>query len=442
MQACAAAILLLLAADPASADLPPSPAAGAVGQKDEDAARTKKVKTKRKKKKPPAKDVSEPLVKAGLEARGSIAAGASSGRGTRRAPHALIESEVAVVPKLDLWLFGLELPARLTHTKTFFAPFDQTDAEIDLEAGLTRWKELRIFVVVGAELVSRSGWLDSYQPTEAGALLPTDRFGSFERRIGARLTSTPFAKNHARASYLYSIVDSMRDPAFDPVLRPNHLTPQDHDAHELAASWRYSARGFKVGAAARAFRRSWFFVFARDAGTGKTHAGAGGAPPNPLQALQGVEVEPQVELALWGGAIELEVEPSLGLVDDPFEGYLSSLDFGCAVAVALHLPFDVRARARLTSMLRLYGEGAYAEGSSHPPLDFGERRQDARVSAAIEVRRALGPGIDAFAELKAVARRTNFPDYVPEVFPSDQLYDVRRDTAQALVRTGVAFALP
>lgn len=136
--------------------------------------------------------------------------------------------------------------------------------------------------------------------------------------------------------------------------------------------------------------------------TGLTHAGAGGPPPNPLYEQASFEPELDAGLELAGGRGELDVSSGYEIVNDRYEGY-------------------------------------YAAGGNHPPLEYGDRRVDRRFSTGLDVRDPLTAHWAIIGEADALIRRTNFPNYVPNVFPASRQYDIEWSYENYLVQAGVEY---
>jgi hypothetical protein len=198
----------------------------------------------------------------------------------------------------------------------------------------------------------------------------------------------------------------------------------DNERHDLELSWRYLQKRYSVGAQVEAFERHDFFLFARDAGTGRTHAGPGGLPPNPLQSFRGFEPSLGGEVMLLGKKLEVDASYGFEIVEDLFQGYYSYTGHHPELKLVLTPRKGLSVTAGFEAWLREYGEGSYAAGPGHPPLVFGTRRSDRRSVFNAGVRYALRPGLSASLEGRFVTRRTNFPPYVPGVFPRNADYEI------------------
>ena len=238
--------------------------------------------------------------------------------------------------------------------------------------------------------------------------------------------------------------DYPQDPAFDAFVRPNHLTPDDRDELSAEASWRYIDGPIRLGLALGAARINWFFLFARDAKTGATHAGAGGAPPNPLQTVHVYDAEPSADLVLIKDRLTVGVDWRVRATDDIYAGYYSALEsrFGPSIDATVGPPtLDVRIEGRFSGMMRSYAASGYAAGQSHPPLDDGAVRDDHAAQWDLHLRFPARAQLALVLDATARLRRTNFPDYQTGIFPASQAYDVDWDYQQARAMLGLELAL-
>ncbi len=380
-----------------------------------------------------------------------LGVGVITGEGVHRTldggPVPMAVVAAAIDPQLSLGIVTLALPSRLEHRETWQGHLTRTDASSSLQLELKPMRQLRATVEAGLTARALPARLDPYQPVDDVAdagLLATDRRGGTSVQLGARLLAVPWSKTYVRLKYDFARSRSVVDPAFDAIERANHLTPTDRDQHELAASFKTTLGSLKPSLAVAVFRRESFFVFARDAGTGATHAGAGGAPPNPLQIVHGVEVEPGAVLRLLDGAVELDLAWRLRFVDDVFAGYYSRVENRFTMGVDAEVgPEDLAlaTRFRLDTTLVSFGDNAYATTKRHPPLDDGDRRELRRAGVSVQARFPARAAVRVFVDVAAQAQRTNFPDYVPGVFPAAQAYRVDWDRQVASALLGVELEL-
>jgi hypothetical protein len=378
----------------------------------------KKKKKKRKKRQRPAG------WQLGVASSASARAGSLQGLGTRRVDGAMQRVDADAELEVEHCAWGMELPIDASHRATQGASVDETSGSAGLELRYRHGPELRLSVEAELSGVWRPDWPDQYTPLGDGSYMPTDRYSHWDREVGATVATIPLRHHHARAEYGYALVDYREDPGFDPVNVPNHLVPSDHEQHSLDLSWRYFGDGWKAGVAADAFLKRYFFVFARDAGTGLTHANPGGLPPNPLQELRGVEPALTFEREWAGGKLELELSYGYEIQQDTFQGYYSFTGHHPALDLTWAVGSGHELRAKTWVRWRTYGPDSYAAGPRHPPLTYGDRRVDRRGAVSLGYRMRIARGVHAVADGDVVARRTNFPPYEPAVFPSTRLYDI------------------
>lgn len=363
-----------------------------------------------------------------LRLRGSVAAsfGTTSGVGPREVSAPALAVEGRVKPSIRLGRFRIALPLAFEHFERIGEPLDTTSANVTLLAGarLTGWLRFRADASVGG--VRRVGWPDLFQP-RGSTLVESDRFSHFDRSVGARAVFSVSAADRVAVRFFGSLEDGTDDPAFQPVFWPDHIAPSDHQRTEVDLSWKRTLgkKGrLRLGVALS--QREDFFRFAQDAGTGHTHAGPGGAPPNPLRRVRGGSPWLDGRLRI-SRRIGLEAGYALRFVDDPFEGYQTTMTHAPWFEVRYRSRHRVALRARAQLESRHYGEGSYSEGPGHPPLDEGKRRYARRVTAALAAEAPLAKRLFLTASVAMLARRTNFPDYVSGVHPANRRYDIDWD---------------
>lgn len=356
--------------------------------------------------------------------RASLSAGAFQGWQVRKEQGTLAIAEAAAIPTARYGDFLLRLPLRLSHRQMFGASLPESQGMGGFEL---RWKQsrrLKLSVEGGLAGYWRRGWPDLYQPLGGGGFAPTSRWSHLDQRFAVELVGTPVRRHRVRLGYRYLLSDYIADPAFEPIQEPMHLTPLDHTRHGLELGWRYVGRGFRLMAGVSGFSRQDTFLFARDARTGKTHSGPGGRPPNPLQSRRGAEPSAGGKLWLFERRLELEASYGLELVEDRFQGYYSYTGHHPELKLEYSPVARLSLRASAEAWLRRYGEHSYQEGAGHPPLSFGDRRVDRRGVLGGALRFALRPDLAANLEGQWVVRKTNFPSYVPGVFPSRRAYSI------------------
>lgn len=472
---CASLVMsLALAASAAGTDDDVAPIAEedapAVNTDDAPSSTPGKKKSKKKKKRPPPADDASATgegapaknktrrqtredgdVVVKVDAKAALGEGVITGDGIHRSvdasPVAMSIVSADFDPSVQWWAFQLSLPTKIEHRETWGAHLSRTDASSTLALDFKPMRQFKATLEGGVAAIAKPAWLDPYQPIDNlvdNGLVPTDRRSRVDTTFGARLMAVPWSKTFARFGYAFTRSTTTRDPAFDPLERPNHLTPRNNDEHRLHASLKTTFGALKPGMSVSAFQREWFFVFARDAGTGSTHAGPGGDPPNHLQLFRGLELEPEATLTLLDEAVVVDVGWCLRLVDDVYAGYYTRMENRFTVGVQTHTgPQDLRleTRTRFDFNHVLYGDNAYTAGGRHPALDDGDRRTLRRSRVSVAARFPENAPLHLVGELAASAQVTNFPDYVPGVFPRTQNYVVDWDYQNLSAWLGLEVAL-
>jgi len=358
------------------------------------------------------------------EAKVTALAGAFSGHGTIPDSGAALSVDASVEPSAERGRWRFALPLDAAHLQTFRAELSESKGAVGAEARFKTSPRFRLTATVGLAGVWRPDWPDLYQPTAAG-LAGTDRYSHLDTKAGVEVAGIPLRHQHARLEWRYVNSDGKTDPAYDPVARPTHLVPTDYELHTVDVSWRYLADTWKLGGAVDLGYRHRFSDYARDAGTGRTHAGAGGPPPNPFYTA--IEIEPSLkgEVAI-GERGHVGLGYGLEIVSDRYAGYYSYTGHHPEAEVelpvgpgTLEVDLDVR--------WRTYGANSYAAGAGHPALEYGDRRVDHRFTATARMLWPITEQIALVAESALRVRRTNFPDYAPGVFPASASYDVDWD---------------
>jgi hypothetical protein len=420
-----------------AADAPTEDARDASARRSSPSKAKKKKKKKRKKKKTRARSA-KARSPYGAEVSTSAAFGYVEGQGVRKLSAPVLDVRARVEPFLRGDRFELRAPLSFGQRTPVGVSMQETRTFGKLTGEYTFLPILRADGAVGAGLVLRPNWPDLYQPDAGGELTPTDRFSYFVRTFGIGTTVGRVRTLRARLEYEYSLEDYRDDPNFEPVERPNHIPPGDRDEHRGRLSIRGGPRELKLDGGALVEQRRYFFQFARDAKTGKTHAGPGGPPPNPL--MRTIKVEPSIELR-WLPMGELAVKPAFAysIVIDTFEGYYSYT----APEPSLDLEWRPTPRFRVESKVeferRRYGPDSYAPGSGRPPLEYGDRRVDERLRAHLSTGLRIALSWELVLDVRGVRRRTNFPRYVPFEYPAGQAYDIDWNYDNSSVLLGVKY---
>lgn len=370
--------------------------------------------------------------------RVGVGGGALIGEGTLRAKAALMGASAAFEPEVERGIVRVALPLAVDHRETVGASLRETDARAGLDTDLRFSPRLRVGLDLKLRGLWRPDWPDQYQPTAMG-MATSDRFSHLDAGGEVSLTTMPFKHQHVRLEYGYQVIDYANDPNFDAIDEPTHLVPADHGEHQLGLSWRHFAQSWKLGGAVDFSYQSYDFARARDAGTGKTHATPGGPPPNPL--YQQLELEPALvgDVELADGHVEIDGHFGWEIVDDVYQGYYSYSGPHPEMKVAWRGRLgELTARADLK--WRTYGPNSYAVGPDHPALEFGDRRVDRRFGLTLGGRLPVGHDLALLARSSLIVRRSNFPDYVPGVFPSTRAYEIDWDYNNVTVEVGVEWA--
>lgn len=394
------------------------------------ATKTNKTKKKKKRKRPDDRD--------GATFATTLWSGGGGQHGLRerQLDAALLAVELDLAPRWSAGDLELGAPIDVAHRETIGAALRETSARGALAARYRFARELGVSAALGVGAVSRPDWPDLYQPAGDG-LLRTDRYSHWDRRAELGLTVHPGRHHWVRGSYEYALADYATDPAFDPVARPNHLTPFDHEQHSAELGYRFSTRTLQIGASVAGFVESYFFVFSRDAHTGSTHAGPNGPPPNPLLELRGLTPAVELEVEPAGTRFELELRYAHELQDDAFAGYASYSGPNPSLTLRWSPWRPLEMRAGLELRWRRYGAGSYRAGPGHPALDSGDRRDDRRVRTSLGAELALTRTLALTLDAQITVRETNFPDYVPGQFPSSQRYAIDWDYTNLLITLGL-----
>tara|TARA_R110002073_G_scaffold140253_12_gene290985 strand:+ start:53091 stop:54431 length:1341 start_codon:yes stop_codon:yes gene_type:complete len=352
-------------------------------------------------------------------------AGYFSGDATLQTPGAFEEIGASVRPQVEHKQWRLQVPVQASDRRTISASLNETQGSAG--ARLRYKKSRALNVTLRGDLSGRwrEGWPDQYQPLPDGGLSPTDRNSRWQRSAGLDVASVLLKKHHLKGAYQYELVDYREDPTFNPIDAPTHVVPGDRGEHTLELSWMHWGKATKLGGGLDVRHRESFFAYSRDAKDGQTHAASGGLPPNPLQVM--VEVEPYLawEYGRLKDRWQLDVYYGVEIVSDRFEGYYSSVAQHPKVDLTIKTSQSGKAKAGAEVYWRRYGANSYAEGARHPPLSFGDRRVERRFLADVSYQHELGRSWSLVAEGSVSVKRTNFPDYVPMVFPSGREYDIR-----------------
>lgn len=367
----------------------------------------------------PARGEGEPLQ---LRARVSAVAGGFSGQGTRRESGALgvLDARAALAARLGS--LELDVPARVERVETLGADLSQTRASVAVEPSWRPIRRLKLGAEAGVVRVWRLGWQDQYQPNPDLTLQHTNRYSYVAWRAGANVYAQPAAHQHLRLRWRMTSYEYTRDPNWDPNF-PTHITPRDNVQHAVDGSWRYLQRDYAVALRLETtFRRDSVYP-ARHALTGSVRT----PTRTPHQRLNDYEPSTELELRrLADGHVKVSLRFGWAVRDDAYEGYYS-YSGPHPRAVVEWSPLE-RLELAATAEAWWLRYGPSSRDPNRPtPNEGGTRLHDQRRRVELKARCRIGGGLSAIAEGEWVWRETNYPDYVPGVFPSTRLYDIRWD---------------
>ncbi len=384
-----------------------------------------------------------------LGASAELGGGRFDGQGLHRAEGAFTELRARLEPAIHQKR-GLRLDGDLRYEQrdTYGATF----AERRLRAGLDASHPVleRTRAGVGALFRSRQrpGWPDLYQPRAgegdagADALGSTDRYS--RRTIGGHALVLHRFRGPVRLSLRAGLRDTVytHDPTFDPVLGPNHLTPGDKRQWfgSVAVAGRSIGKLWRYRFAARMSDTRYQYRFARDAGTGSTHAGLGGVDANPLEHLVRARLRHRSSLRARPLKTRFILTGGYTRTEDLWDGYYTSDGVDVGIGLRVRPIHRLVISGSLGLDWRWYGEDGYREGGRHPPLNYGVTRRATRRTISSRIAYSFWRRhLTAFAEAKWRARETNFPDYEPGVYPVNRAYAIDWDTSTRQIRVGLSF---
>ncbi|MEM9488501.1 MAG: hypothetical protein AAGC55_05125 [Myxococcota bacterium] len=397
-----------------------------------------KTRKKRSKSKRVKKRAQRPHWDVDTRTRLTASGGTMDGKGSIDANAPLVSFGGSVRTRVDHSSFRLNLPLSVSHRETQGVALSETRAGSGLELEYRPSKRFRVGVSAKLAGAWRPDWPDQYQPLDDGTLQGSDRKSFWRRQTGAEVYGRPFGRHRLRAKYDYALIDYRQDPMFDAIEEPNHLVPSDHSRHSASLSWAYWARSWKLGAGVDGSWKNYDFAYARDAGTGRTNATS--EMPNPLQRIRDIEPNVEVEIELWNDRLELELGYGYEIVDDLYQGYYSYTGHHPELRITFQPSPAWQLRASSELRWRRYGPNSYAEGSNHPALRYGDRRVDRKAAADLKLSRKLSDTWGVFTAWELDIRRTNFPNYVPNVFPSSSQYDINWDYENWQLVAGIEFS--
>ncbi len=414
-------------AEPASAESPAGQAAPTASDTKTHSSKKPHHKPHRGKKKKPTSAkphrVRRKRQTLGFVVRTRVTSGWLHGRGIRRFDAAFLETRLFAMPKLRLKNVSLWAPLAYSQRTTAPSVVPETRGSAGLEGQWRVVPSVALSGGAGAHGAFRPSWPDPYQPLLDGKLGTSNRASYFARdlEVGTALGRRRTVELH----YEYTLIDGTDDPTFEPIERPSHLVPADRDEHRAGAELHLRVGACTLEPSFEFSRRHYFFEFARDRFTGATHAAAGGPPPNPLLVLD--RLQPAAEATCGERSRELAVRFVYDVMIDEFEGYASYQGPRATLRGSTRVTHRLELEGTVNASYWRYGAGSYRPEPHEPPLEYGSRRSDRRLRASLDTALDLGAGFTAFFEANVSARRTNFPDYVPGVFPRGAAYRIDWD---------------
>ncbi|TNE85270.1 MAG: hypothetical protein EP330_26450 [Deltaproteobacteria bacterium] len=347
-------------------------------------------------------------------------------------------TEIEARGELDAGEWRLSVPVDLSHRQTWGFALAELRARggVELSRG---FGETRVGVEAMPYLTWRPGWPDVYQPQADGTLLPTNRRSNYGLDLGGSIDSRIGDRIRTSFGYTFTTANYVDDPNYDPTQFPTHVVPGDHVQHEAHAQLRHDGERTRVDAGVKFNHRSYANMYARDAGTGLTHATPGGTAANPLFVRWQLDPWVQTRFSPGDGPVELRIGYELETQTDVYQGYYSYI--GQRPSLGADVDLDrVRLRWRGDMAVRRYGPNSYAEGGNHLPLNYGKRRIDLRYHTSIGVDWVLSDALTAELDGDVLIRRTNFPnsDGINGLAPDG--YDLPFSYDNALATVGLRYA--
>jgi len=332
----------------------------------------------------------------------------------------------------------LRFPASLSHRQTIGGALSELRGRLGLEIAFAVQPRFKAYIEGKVSGVYRPGWDDLYQPLAGGGYESTNRYSYWGPQLVLGLSGKPLRHTAARLEVGTGYWDSRTDPNYDSTL-PTHLVPGDTSNSFARASFHYLTKRSRAGLSLRLASQNYKAAFSRDRFTGKTHAGPGGPPANPLQRLIIFDGSALFRLRTKNKHQSITLRYTHQIQVDRFDGYYSYVAPTPELELKLRPMKKLSLSATLGLELRQYGSNSYAAGGSHPALDYGDRRQATLVSAKLASAYRIQKGLHGTLELRYAYRRTNFPDYQPRVYPAGRDYSVDWDYSTLWVFAGVKY---
>ncbi len=371
----------------------------------------------------------------GLDARVSALAGGFSGQGTRTDSGGLGIVDVRLTPSVRSGDLELRVPVRVERDETFGADLSQTFASAALEPAWRASRHLKLGAEGGFAKVWRLGWPDQYQPNPDLSLQHTNRYSYEAWRAGANVYAQPAKHQHLRLRWRVTSYTYTRDPNWDPAL-PTHITPRDNVQNSVDASWRYLRDTYALALRVdTTFRRDSVYP-ARHARTGSIR----NPTPTPHQKLNDYEPSVELELRKLADQVKLSLQLGWAIRDDAYEGYYSYSGPHPRALVEWAASERLELGGGVEGWWLTYGPSS-RDPNRPTPNEGRTRLYDHLIRVKGEARYRLAHGVSVIAEAFWHGRTTNYPNYVPGVFPSTRLYDIKWDYDNVRAVAGVEWRI-
>lgn len=341
-----------------------------------------------------------------------------------RAP--FVFASIEADPSVEHRAFRLRLPIGVRHRQAFVTPWTETAGHGSFELRYRPVRRFRAELSGGAIARLRPAWLDLYQPISPGNLSHTHRYSRWSRFLALELAGMPIQHEHLRLSYRYSYMKYWQDPHYQPLYYPTHLVPYDHTEHLIEASWHHLKDKLRIGGTMVARHRNYYFAFARDAGTGLTHASVYSANPNPLYRVWYLRpsIDSRIDLS---EAFRARLEYGHEIQIDSYQGYFSYQGPNPSAGIEWSPDRKWNVEASSSLQWRRYGPGSFQAGPTHPPLEDGNRRYAHRWAMHVGASYAVRRHVALYVDCDYARRSSNRPDYVPGIYPATRQYAIDFD---------------
>lgn len=333
--------------------------------------------------------------------------------------------ELDLTPKFKSGKWSVEIPLQLDHQQTFGADLNETVFGAGLDLSQNTAAGIRHGFLLDASYTLRPNWPDLYQPDPAGGLASTNRYSNFRGVVGWHYWNRLGAGRNLRAKLRYVHTVYPRDPNYNEADSVVHLAPRDNGTVKLDTSYRAVKKHFAYAVKLDGFFRQDFVLLSKNADTGGT------SRSNPRQRLAGIE--PQAEIELRTGPVDVTLGYGFLAQKDLFEGYYSYTGHNPFAEVQVALNHSLTALVRAESRFITFGKNSKAD------TEDGKTLFDTRYKVKGGLRYRLAGPLALVADAEWLQRDTNFRDYVPGVYPvaATRPYDIKWDYTNVMVTGGV-----